>query len=166
MTHPTIRPLDPLADRAVVERFIAEAADYIRLERGEEPGPGMTNEFFAEAPPGCDPSASLRLGLFDGQRLIAIAEAAFGFPEPDDAYLGLMIVAPAARGAGGGARFLRHIEAAARAQGKQNLYLAVLDANPRGQAFWESQGFAVVLRDRPVTMGRKTQTAKRLLKRL
>lgn len=149
-----------------VEAFFREAADYIRLERGDDPGPEVTDEFFADAPPGCDPAQSLRLGLFDGGQLIAVAETGFGYPEPDDAYLGLMIVVPAARGTGTGQRFLRHIEAAARARGARALCLAVLDANPRGRAFWEREGFRVTLPDRTVTRGARTQTAHRMGKPL
>jgi GNAT superfamily N-acetyltransferase len=162
----TIRPLDPQTDRARVEAFFRASAGYIRLERGTDPGPEVTDEFFTDAPPGCDPAQSLRLGLFDGERLIALAEAGFGFPEPGDAFLGLMIVIPAARGTGAGRRFLRHIEAAARARGARALYLAVLDANPRGRAFWEREGFVLALANRPVTLGTKTQIAHRMVKGL
>jgi len=73
-----IRRLDPSSDRALVDAFFQEAADYIAIERGEGPGPEVTDEFFTDAPPGCDPAASLRLGLFDGVRLIALAEASPG----------------------------------------------------------------------------------------
>lgn len=161
-----IRRLDPVTDRARVDAFFHEAADYIRVERGADPGPGVTEEFFTDAPPGCDPAHSLREGLFDGARLIALAETAFGYPEPDDAYLGLMIVTPSARGTGAGPLFLRHIEAEARARRCKALLLAVLEANPRGRAFWERAGFATLLTDRPVTIGQKTQMARRMGKAL
>lgn len=161
-----IRTLDPITDRALVDRFFQTAADYIRLERDEDPGPDVTAEFFTDAPPGCDPAQSLRLGLFAHDQLIAVAETGFGYPGPDDAYLGLMIVSAAARGTGAGPRLLAHIETAARARGCTALYLAVLEANPRGLAFWERMGFATQLTDRPVTLGRKTQMARRMRKTL
>lgn len=161
-----IRTLHPLEDRARVDAFFQEATDYVTVERGEAPGPEVTAEFFDDTPPGCDPAASLRLGLFDEDRLIALAETGFGFPEQDDAYLGLMVVTPAARGRGAGPRLLRHIEGAARNRRCKALYLAVLDANPRGRAFWEREGFVTVLTDRPVTLGTKTQMARRMGKTL
>ena len=160
-----IRRLDPQADRAMVDAFFLASADYVRLERDADPGPEVTEEFFTEAPPGCDPAQSLRLGLFD-PGLIGIAEMAFGYPTALDAFIGLMMIAPAARGKGAGRRLLRHLEQAARARGKQSLFVGVLDANPRGRAFWEREGFSLALANRPVTLGAKTQLAHRMGKSL
>jgi GNAT superfamily N-acetyltransferase len=53
-----------------------------------------------------------------------------------------MILAPQARSAGQGAAFFAHVEGLARARACPNLYLAVLEANPRGRAFWDRMGFA------------------------
>jgi len=161
-----IRPLHPTTDRALVERFFTAASDYIRLERDEDPGPDVTDEFFSDAPPGCDPATSHRLGLFQADALVALAEMAVGYPEPTDAYLGLMIVHPDARGSGAGAILLTHLETLARAHPARRLFLAVLDANPRGRAFWERQGFTLAQANRPVTLGTKTQLAHRLVKPL
>lgn len=161
-----IRALDPVTDRASVRALFDAAADYILLERGTPPDDSVVEEFFTDAPPGADPAASLRLGLFDGPALVAIAEMGWNYPGPTDAYLGLLIVAPAARGQGAGPRLLRHLESGARARGKTAMYLAVLDANPRGRAFWDREGFRLALPDRQVTLGRKTQIAHRLGKPL
>ena len=156
-----IRSLDPLTDRDLVQQFFLASADYVRLERDADPGPEGTEEFFTDAPPGCDPAQSLRLGLFN-PGLIGIAELSFGYPTATDAFIGLMMIAPSAQGTGAGAFLLRHLEAAARARSKRSLFLAVLDANPRGRAFWEREGFALVLANRPVTLGAKTQLAHRM----
>ena len=160
-----IRPLNPDTDRLLVDAFFQASADYIRLERGEDPTPLVTEEFFTDAPPGCDPAQSLRLGLFD-PALIAVAEMGFGYPTATDAYLGLMMVVPTARGSGVGVTLLRHLEQAARDRQMHNLYLGVLDANPQGRAFWQRQGFTLALADRPITLGQKTQLAHRLIKPL
>ncbi len=161
-----IRPLDPISDRAGVDSFFQEASDYITVERGPGYHPEVTQEFFTDAPPGCDPAASLRLGLFAGTQLTAVGEAGFGYPEADDAYIGLMIVSPNARGKGAGPRLLSHIENEARTRACKAIYLAVLEANPRGRAFWERMGFTTMLTGRPVTLGSKTQMARRMGKSL
>ncbi|MBN2631528.1 MAG: GNAT family N-acetyltransferase [Rhodobacteraceae bacterium] len=140
---PMIRALDPVADRGAVAALLAQAQDYYHLWKGHAPGAAETDDVFTGTPPGCDPAASHRLGLFLNGTLSGVAELSFGFPAPDDAYLGLMILAPQARSQGHGAAFLRHIEALARAADAPNLYLAVLGANPRGAAFWARMGFVV-----------------------
>ena len=160
-----IRSLDPLTDRDLVHRFFQTSSDYVRLERDADPGPEVVEEFFTDTPPGCDPAQSLRLGLFN-PGLIGIAELSFGYPTAADAFIGLLMIAPGAQGSGAGAFFLRHLETAARAQSKRSIFLAVLDANPRGRAFWEREGFTLALANRPVTLGAKTQLAHRLGKRL
>ncbi|MEO8244535.1 MAG: GNAT family N-acetyltransferase [bacterium] len=160
-----IRLLDPYSDRAMVDAFFRTAADYIRLERGEDSGSEVTEEFFTDTPPGCDPSANLKFGLFDSE-MIGVADLAFGYPGPTDGYIGLMIISPAARGRGAGPVLLRYLEHLARARHMQGLYLGVLDANPKGRAFWEREGFTLALANRPVTIGTKTQIAHRLGKAL
>jgi len=70
-----------------------------------------------------------------------VAELSYGFPDPSDAYLGLMLLGPWAQGKGHGRSFLAHVEALARKRHAARLFLAVLDVNPRGRAFWEREGF-------------------------
>lgn len=160
-----IRRLDPIADRARVEALFAASADYVQMERDQDPGPQITEDFFADAPPGADPAASHRVGLFQPD-LIGIAELSFGYPDALAAYIGLLMIAPPARGKGAGQRLLRHLEDTARRRGAKMLYLAVLDANQRGRAFWQREGFSLALANCSVTPGRKTQIAHRLGKPL
>ena len=135
-----IRRLDPVADRTAVAAMLAEAADYYDLWLGHAPGAAEVEGVFSAGQPGCDAARSCRLGLYDGG-LVGVAELSFGFPGAMDAYLGLMILSPMARGRGYGAQFLGHIEGLARARDATGLYLGVLERNPRGRAFWERMGF-------------------------
>lgn len=136
-----IRALDPETDRAAVAALLDEAQDYFDLWKGHPPGPEDVDEVFTATPPGCDPALSHRLGLMLDDRLSGVAELSFGFPGPQDAYLGLMILAPRARSAGWGATFLAHVESLARARGAADLFLGVLEVNRRGHAFWLRMGF-------------------------
>ena len=163
-----IRELAP-TEAPLVARFYAEAPDYWLLAEGACEPDRQSREFFTDGPPGCDPAQSHRLGLFlpsgpvapradksasppargevrgawgaEPDRLSGVAEVSYGFPEPADAYLGLMLLGPWAQGAGHGRAFLAHAEALARKRHAPRLYLAVLDVNPRGRAFWEREGF-------------------------
>ena len=136
-----IRPLDPLADLDAVAALYTRAADYWLLADRRPPDRQKACSLFTDRPPGCDPSLSHRLGLFRDGALVGVAELSFGFPQPADAYLGLMLLDPAARGSGSGVTLLAEIEARARAAHAPRLYLAVLHANPRGHAFWQRHGF-------------------------
>ncbi len=93
-----------------------------------------------------------------------MAELSFGFPQAGDAYLGLMMLGPWAQGAGHGRAFLARVEALAQARGAPDLYLAVLDANPRGRAFWLREGFTPtgLSRQDPDTGHRIERLVKRL----
>lgn len=161
-----IRPLDPVADRAAVWAFWDRCRDFSELERGLTDHDRQTEGFFDDAPPGADRAKGMRLGLYQGDRLVGISSVDFGFPEPDDGYVGLMAFAEDVRGGGLGPRLLAHIEAEARARGAVRLYVGVLIANSRGRAFWEREGFAAALPPREITIGAKTQLAQRLVKEL
>jgi GNAT superfamily N-acetyltransferase len=135
-----IRVMDP-SEVGLIAAFYRDAPDYWLLAEGALDTGAKAAEFFTDCPPNCDPTQSARLGFFWGDRLSGVAELSFGFPSAGDAYLGLMMLGPWAQGAGHGAVFLRAIEEIARAAKSPNLYLAVLDANPRGRAFWLRHGF-------------------------
>lgn len=135
-----IRVMDP-SEVALVALFYRDAPDYWILAEGQCEPTQKAAAFFTDCPPNCNPAQSARLGFFLGDRLSGLAELSFGFPSAGDAYLGLMMLGPWAQGAGHGAAFLAAIEAIARAADAPTLYLAVLDANPRGRAFWQREGF-------------------------
>ncbi|WP_421701823.1 GNAT family N-acetyltransferase [Aliiroseovarius sp.] len=161
-----IRPLEPTRDLQTVTDFYAEAPDYWRMLDGVDPGPEKAHAFFTDIPPGCDPATSHHLGLFLEGRLSGLADLSFGFPDPGDAYMGLMLLGPWARGGGHGARFLSHVEGLARAQGATRLLLAVAERNPRGGAFWRREGFTDTGRSGLSGAGPSPQVLHRLVKPL
>ena len=158
-----IRPLDPLADRAAVAALFARATDYVTLERGPTPPADSARDLFeGEVPAGVDRSRTLRLGLMGVAGLDGVAEVVLGHPRPDDAYLGLLLLAPEARGRGAGRAMLARVEAEARDRGAQRLLVAVLDANPRGRAFWDREGFAVESRFTGLAFGARRHDVTRM----
>ncbi|MBS8227078.1 GNAT family N-acetyltransferase [Vannielia litorea] len=166
MTARSIRALTPEHDLAAIIAFYEAAPDYFLMADGEAPGPAKAREFFTDVPPGCDPAATHHLGLFLEDRLSGLAELSFGFPEPGDAFLGLMLLGPWARGAGHGRAFLAEVEARARATRSPALSLAVLKANPRGRAFWEREGFTATGHTGSYTAGGVTHHLARMSKPL
>lgn len=136
-----IRALDDIADRNEVALFFARAADYVTLETGQPPNSSTADEFFADRPPTVAPEDAQHFGVFEHDHLLGIVGVLFGHPDPKDNYIGLMLLSPAVRGMGIGAKALAHVTSLARARGARRQLIAVLDANPKGRAFWECEGF-------------------------
>lgn len=154
------------ADRDALTAFFKQAQDYIRLETGHGPDAETLQDFLTGAPPGADPADSDRLGLWQGPELIGITEQGYGFPEAGDPYIGLMLLAPQARGQGHGPALLNALSQRARARGATRQFLAVLDANPRARNFWQAQGFRIVKTGPPQTQGPVTHIRHRMMRAL
>ena len=135
-----IRQPEP-SEAPLVGQFYRDAPEYRILAGGSVDPDIKAQEFFTDAPPSCDPEQSHHLGLFFGNRLSGVVELSYGFPEPTDACLGLMLIGPRAQSMGHGKAFLKHAETLERSRAASRLYLAVPEANPRGRAFWEPEGF-------------------------
>lgn len=164
---PTLVRLDPAADFDAVTDLYRRAADYVILETGEPPSAGAAAGFFADAPPGGSSRPPCHLGarLADG-RLVGIAAVAFGFPDPCDAYIGLLLIDPDWRGKGLGARMVAELADVARAAGSDRLLAAVLAANPRAHRFWRARGFADLLTFPPARIGAAMHVRTRMARPL
>lgn len=159
----SIRDLDDQADREALRKFYARAADYVILETGLAPSEDTIDELFQNVPPGGDPKECVHLGLFDtAGRIHGICEQSFGFPNPQSSYLGLLMLAPDIRGHGYGPILFNRMKDIAINKNCTELFVAVLDANPRGRAFWERLGFQYQLSSDPTTTGSATHVRHRL----
>lgn len=140
-TMAEIIPLRWPADHERVLHLCLRARDYIELETGAGPDMAYVQETMTDAPNGVPPDQVWCWGAQEGDTLAGIATCLKGFYGPDDWYLGLLLLDPAARGRGLGAQMLAHVTDQARADRVACLRIAVLDANPRGRAFWARHGF-------------------------
>lgn len=163
---PRIRRLSA-DDRSIIRGLFDRAADYVVMETGHPPEATASARFLDDCPPGGDVATSLKLGLFapDGQ-LAAIADLAFGYPDPTDAYVGLLLIEPGSRGGGLGRIMLDHLVDAARMRGAERILAAVLDENSGGRAFWERAGFQLDKTIPRFETGAKIHVLHRLWRRL
>lgn len=162
-----IRALHRTTDTAIVTDLFARAADYILLESGHLPDAAEVEDFFTGGPAGIDATKSLHLGLFlPGGQLVAIAEAVFGFPNSDDAYIGLLLIDPAHRGKRLGQQMLDHIFATSKSRGATRILIAVLEENIKGHRFWSKMGFTEEMRGQPKQIGLKTHVQIRMARPL
>jgi ribosomal protein S18 acetylase RimI-like enzyme len=154
------------SDRAAVADLYARAADYVLLETGAPPDDSTLDDFFSGAPPGIDPATSVRMGAEGPQGLMGVAEMAFGYPGPRDAYIGLLLLDPAARGCGLGRLMLDRLTGIAMDRGADRMLIAVLQDNPRGMSFWQRQGFVTETVKPDVAYGLRRHTVHRMARAL
>lgn len=153
--------LHPVDDFDAVEAVYRGAADYLALESGLAPD-AAARAFFDDRPP-TDCEAPLKFGVLGEEGgLVAIGDLAFGYPEMEDAYLGLLLLVPTARGGGLGAAIFDGVKRHARARGAARLLLGVLDGNERARLFWERQGFRWVKTSGPHLFGQRLHVVQRL----
>ncbi len=118
------------------------AADYVSVEYQRQPDAEIARALLCDAPPQVPPSQIYALGSpRDDGSLNAFVTFLKGYYAPDEWYMGLLLLDPAIRRQGLGARMAQHVIGLARADGAPCIRVTPLDVNPKGQAFWQSQGF-------------------------
>ncbi len=153
-------PLHPASDLGAVESVYRRATDYLALESGLRPD-AAAQAFFEERPP-ASAEPPLKFGVpGSGGVLVAIGDLAFGYPEADDAYLGLLLLVPQARNEGLGRAILGEVKKLARLRHASRLLIGVLDANDRARAFWERQGFELDRTSGPHALGNRRHVVHR-----
>ncbi len=139
------RPLlDCPGHRREVADVITACADYFQLIEGGPPRRDVEMEgFFHGLPPGCVPADKSLLGFYLDGRIAGISLTVRRWNAPYKAHIGLLLLAPSARGQGNGRRAYVRLEAEAKTwPGISRLRLAVIDGNEAGMRFWQRMGFA------------------------
>lgn len=132
---------DSEADIAALFALFEQAAEYSLLVEGRAPTPEDARNELVELPPGKSAVDKFFGGYWQRGLLVGCADLIRGYPDPETAYLGLLLFAPAHRGRGLGVAALEHLAGLARSWGCTALRLAVIDKNLRGLNFWRRQGF-------------------------
>jgi GNAT superfamily N-acetyltransferase len=145
LTCRVLRPGDA-ADVAAVQRVLRGAPGYHLLIEGRPPSATAAADLFTELPPGRAAADKQILGFFVGQELAGCADLVRGYPSPDVAYLGLLILEDRHRGQGHGTAALAHVTQVAHSWGCRYLRLAVIATNEHGHHFWMRQGFVELYR--------------------
>ncbi|WP_370674865.1 N-acetyltransferase family protein [Pleomorphomonas sp. PLEO] len=159
-TAVSLAPLNPVNDLGAVGAVYRRAADYLELESGLTPEEAAL-AFFADRPP-TNIEEPLKFGVRDDDgALVAIGDLAFGYPEPGDAYLGLLLLVPEMRDKGLGRAILGEVKQLAQVRGASRLLIGVLDANIRARSFWEGQGFELTRTSGPHAFGERWHVVHR-----
>lgn len=107
--------------------------------------PDAAEQLLESLPPDKTLEDKFAFGLYAAgtRELLGVLDAVRGFPEADEWIIGLLMIDPAHRNAGLGARFVAAFEQWVRGQGAAGLRLVVQEQNPDALRFWQKQGYEV-----------------------
>jgi GNAT superfamily N-acetyltransferase len=129
------------ADIPQIQRLFERCTDFFELVEGAPPGPDDAANELNSVAPGKTIDDTFNFGVFDGDRLVAFAGLARDFPKPSEWWLGLLVIDPAERGRGLGARIHQELVDWIAAQSGTTLWLAVQTNNEAAERFWRRMGF-------------------------
>ncbi len=108
--------------------------------------PFVTKESIGEdmeaLPPGRSREDKFYIGFFDGDKLIAVMDFIFGYPQENVVYIGFFMVESAVSGRGIGTSIIQGCLPYFASLGCHAARLAVDEGNPQSSAFWRKNGFA------------------------
>lgn len=135
----------PLDDEAALQDLLERSADAVVAMHHRPPRSDDARALLAAIPPGCTAEDKHVLAVVDGDELIGVVDVVRGYPEPRTYFVGLLLLAPSARGRGLGERIMRALAEAVRSAGGDRLELVVQDTNPGAVRFWTRLGFVPVV---------------------
>ncbi len=129
---------------AELRELLERCADFEVMVTGSPPDAHAAADLLVEVPPDHALRDKLVIGVWTDQGLTAAIDLLRDFPDPHAWYLGILLVAPEARGRGLGAAIVAALRPWVVAQGGWTIRLIVQEQNPAALRFWSRQGFVEV----------------------
>ncbi|MFB2866409.1 GNAT family N-acetyltransferase [Aeromonas sp. MdU4] len=129
------------SDAPALQRLLELAPAYQAAVSNEPLSTHAAEEELVACPPGLPLSAKHLIGRWEEGELTAVIDLLRGYPNPDTAYLGLLLVGEPWQGAGRGQALYLHACTLARSWGAARLRLSVIASNEAALAFWRRRGF-------------------------
>jgi ribosomal protein S18 acetylase RimI-like enzyme len=153
----SILRLEP-GDIPALQSLFEKCQDYAMIVEGESASPNAAEDIFNAAPPGRSLEDKFIFGLVDQQGETAgVLEGMRDYPGEATWWIGLLLLAPEARGRGSGQRLVQRFMEYVRSQGGERVMLGVVEDNTRALSFWQRLGFTQVRVTEPRRFGKKTQ---------
>ena len=137
------RPLGE-AEQPALQRLLERCADFEILMHGSPPTAEAAQELLEACPAGHPIEKKLVFGLERDDELVGALDVLRDYPQPDDWYLGLLLLEPQSRSGGLGERVVANLRSWIAGQGGHAIRLAVHDLNEDGARFWMKMGFQPV----------------------
>jgi GNAT superfamily N-acetyltransferase len=147
----------------LVQKILEAAPRYTMSVEGVEsiPTDGIDS---LTALPGCSLEQKHFMIVYQGTETVGVVDLIFGYPDPETAFLGLLLLRESQQGMGLGKETYGLVEQMAVENGFKKIRLAVVDSN-LVQKFWEKLGFKETGTVRPHE-GRKIKSTKRALEKV
>ncbi|MES2341410.1 MAG: GNAT family N-acetyltransferase [Pseudomonadota bacterium] len=143
-----------------LQDLLERCEDFEVLVTGHPPDPHAARDLLTEVPPDHPLRDKFVVGVWTEQGLTAAIDLLRDFPQPHVWYLGLLLVAPDARGSGLGERILEALKTWVRGHGGRAIRLVVQDQNPAALRFWLRHGFVQIGTAAQELMDRTNQVAR------
>lgn len=156
--------IQTLSSRFRVRRLTADDTDAIYdLSRGnllfyQYHPPFVTRESILEdmaaLPPGKEYRDKFYVGFFDSGTLAAVMDLILGFPEPEIAFIGLLMTDTRYQNQGISSQIVSDTAAHLAGLGYREIRLGVDRGNPQSSHFWTKNHFSVLREDEYILMSR------------
>lgn len=149
---------------AELQDLLERCEDFEVLVTGHPPDPHAAADLLTEVPPDHPLRDKFVIGVWTDQGLTAAIDLLRDFPQPHVWYLGLLLVAPEARGQGLGEAIVSALKTWIRGHGGRAVRLVVQDQNPAALRFWTQMGFIQIGTATQELLDRTNQVARLELK--
>ena len=141
-----------------LQRLFEQCADFTLLVEGEEVNPNAAQEIFRSVPAGRSLCDKFLYGFLDRNgAIVGVLEGIQHYPDDSTWWIGLLLLAPEARGNGLGRKIIDAFSAYVKLNQGTAIMLGVVEENQAAYRFWQNLGFELVRQTEPRTFGRKTQ---------
>jgi ribosomal protein S18 acetylase RimI-like enzyme len=145
-------------DAQALQTLCEQCADYTETVEGESVSPTAAQELMQAAPPGRSLIDKFLYGIFDHQsHLVGVLEGMRHYPEATIWWIGLLMLAPEARGGGLGRKIVQSLFEYIRSEQGSSVMLGVVEENRSAYRFWQQMGFKLVRQSEPRSFGKKLQ---------
>jgi len=152
-----LRRID-LSAAGAVQTLCETCADFFWLVEGQAAAPGVGPDIFKSLPPGRLCEDKFVCGLFNRQEdLQGVLEGVRHYPDEGTWWIGLLMLAPAARRQGLGRKIVEGFFEFVRRAGGKAVQLGVVEDNRDGYRFWRRMGFEPLRVTGPRIFGAKLQ---------